>query len=61
MRYGRQYTKECDINCEYAKAVKEGLRKDEIIEHLLSIIEEMNAGMRNVAAQEVKNKFGIEY
>ena len=60
LKYGKQYTEECDTTCDYAKAVKESEYKDEIIEYLLDMLEEEHMGMRNVAVVEVKNKFGID-
>ena len=60
IRYGKQYTKECDDNCNYAKAVKESKRKDEIIEYLLDMLEGEHTGMRASAIEEIKDEFGIE-
>ena len=60
LRYGKQYTKECDINCDYAKAVKESKKKDEVIEYLLDMLEEEHMSMRAVAVKEIADKFGIE-
>lgn len=59
LRYGGQYTKECDTNCDYAKAVKECSQKEKIIEFLLDMLEEEHIGMRAIAVSEVKEKFGI--
>ena len=61
LRYGKQYTKECDINCDYAKAIKESKKKDEIIEFLLGVFEQESVGLRALIAIEIKNRFGIEY
>jgi hypothetical protein len=61
LRYGVQYTEECDTNCNYAKVIKESNKKDEIIEFLLGVFEQEHLGLRGLIALEVKNKFGIEY
>lgn len=61
LRYGKQYTKECDTTCDYAKAVKEGKCKDDIIECLLDMLEEQHMGMRAVATKDIKDRFGIRY
>lgn len=61
IRYNKQYTKECDDNCNYAKVVKENKCKDEIIEFLLDALEDEHMGMRAWTIEKVKDKFGIEY
>ena len=61
LRYGRQYTKECDINCDYAKVVKEDNQNKKIIELLLDMLEEEHTGMRSVVVKDIKDKFGVEY
>lgn len=61
IRYGKQYTKECDTTCDYAKAVLESKQKEKIIEFLLDMLEDEHMGMRALAVNEVKNKFGVEY
>lgn len=60
IRYGKQYTEECDINCDYAKLAKENQQKDDIIEYLLDMLEGELMGMRASAIEEIKNEFGIE-
>ena len=59
IRYGKQYTKECDDTCGYAKAVKESKLKDEIIEYLLDMLEGELMGLKTSTIEEIKNKFGI--
>ena len=61
LRYGRQYTKECDVNCDYAKAVKESNLKDKIIDSLLDVLEAGHIGMRAEVAKAIKEQFGVEY
>lgn len=61
LRYGKQYSKECDTNCDYAKAVKESNQKDEIIELLLDTLEAEHMGMRAAAVNAIKKKFGVDY
>lgn len=60
LRYNKEYTKECDNNCMYAKACKENRYKDEIIEYLLDMLEEEHMGMKASAIEEIKDEFGIE-
>ena len=60
LRYSKQYTKECDDNCDYAKIVKENRLKDEIIWYLIDMLEDEHIGMTSVAIEEIKNEFGVE-
>lgn len=61
LRYGRQYTEECDTTCDYARVCLENNKKDRVIEFLLDMLEEEHMGMRASAIEEVKDRFGIEY
>ena len=56
LKYGKQYSEECDANCDYAKVVKENKCKDKIIDYLLDMLEEEHMGMCSVAVTEIKNK-----
>lgn len=60
LRYGQQYTKECDTRCDYAKVVKTNNKDEEIIAFLLDMLEGEQIGMRASAIEEIKNEFGIE-
>lgn len=51
LKYGKQYTKECDTICDYAIQTK-------VIGYLLDMLEEEHMGMRSIAIREVNNKFG---
>lgn len=60
LRYGFEYTKECDTTCDYAKTAKENKQNQDIIEYLLDMIEDEHMGMRASAIKEIKRKFGVE-
>lgn len=55
LRYGKKYTKECDLKCNYAKAVKESKNKDRIIKKLLDMLEEEKIELRAKALREMEN------
>ena len=60
-KYNKQYTKECDNTCAYAKAVLESKNKDKVINYLLDILElgEESIAILPIAVEEEKDLFGI--
>lgn len=57
LRYNKQYTKECDNICAYAKAVLENKNKDNVIDYLLDILEleEESIAILPITVEEVKD------
>lgn len=60
LRYNKQYTKECDNTCAYAKAVLESKNKDKVIGYLLDMLEYEHMGAAARTVEEVKDLFGID-
>ena len=60
LRYGKQYTKDCDDTCDYAKVIKENKLKNEIIDFLLEMLEEEHMDLRSTAIGMIKEEFGVE-